>query len=576
MINFTQRLLYGIVLLLAVMLPFALLRPIVIIGPIDLNNIELLIGLSLLVGAVHVVFVGGWRVFRPLMPALILLGGFIGAALLSAVLAPEHNVSALRFSIRFIIGVYLLVLTIYTARDRQRIAGILWALVIGAGASALLGIGEALPIPEIDRALLLFHDAPSMVGSTLRVSATFQYTTIASMYFEMAVPAAVALTAYTQQRYAKFLALGIAIVCTVVVVLTLTRSGMVALFLTSLLMAVVYRQKSVLLPAATVMATMVITFGALLVLDDTFRVRLTTEDDTHWFNAVYEVPGSMQLTAGETTPVTISVQNSGIMAWNTDGKNPFKLAYYWYDVEKVGVINQAHSEVGLPHDVAPGETVNITADVSANLPPGHYRLMWGMLQSNITWFRVKGVKDAYTEVEVLPAVTTFRPLNTRPTAPGDDMKQDGAVAVSRSLLWRVALDMWRERPLLGYGPDNFRLRYGTYLGFEQWYVGNHANNLYLELLATTGILGFVTFFGFLAFLGIHLWRSIRTSNLLAAGMGGILLVFLMHGFFDYFLPWLPTLGMFWITCGLVLAIQKPRTQEGVKGDAHDIGDHNAG
>lgn len=136
---------------------------------------------------------------------------------------------------------------------------------------------------------------------------------------------------------------------------------------------------------------------------------------------------------------------------------------------------------------------------------------------------------------------------------------DGISAtVSRLDLWRAAIMMWQERPLIGVGPDNFRLLYGHYLGYESWYLGNHSNNLYLELLATTGLIGFVAFMGFTATLVFALWRQFQrlgsSSDLLVLGLGGTLLAFFIHSMFDYFLPFIPTLGFFWMTAGLIAAL----------------------
>ena len=48
---------------------------------------------------------------------------------------------------------------------------------------------------------------------------------------------------------------------------------------------------------------------------------------------------------------------------------------------------------------------------------------------------------------------------------------------------------WREHPLLGLGPDNFRRAYNRYLGLRRPDERLHANNLYFETLASLGLAG---------------------------------------------------------------------------------------
>jgi O-antigen ligase len=66
---------------------------------------------------------------------------------------------------------------------------------------------------------------------------------------------------------------------------------------------------------------------------------------------------------------------------------------------------------------------------------------------------------------------------------------------SRAELWRLALEMWRERPLTGVGADNFRWLYGPKAGQPFWDSRVYANNTLLEAAATTGTLGLVALGG---------------------------------------------------------------------------------
>jgi O-antigen ligase len=86
---------------------------------------------------------------------------------------------------------------------------------------------------------------------------------------------------------------------------------------------------------------------------------------------------------------------------------------------------------------------------------------------------------------------------------------------TRFIAWRIAWQGFLERPLTGWGFDNFHilfnqhynpesLRFGTY---ETWF--DRAHNTVLDVLSMTGIFGFVTFFGIFAALFYSVWRAFK-------------------------------------------------------------------
>src|SRR4029079_1086663 len=76
-------------------------------------------------------------------------------------------------------------------------------------------------------------------------------------------------------------------------------------------------------------------------------------------------------------------------------------------------------------------------------------------------------------------------------------------APGRADLWRLALVLWRRRPLTGVGSDNFRWLYGEAAGRSTWDTRVFANNALLEAAATTGPVGRMALAGTLA---APLWR----------------------------------------------------------------------
>ena len=214
----------------------------------------------------------------------------------------------------------------------------------------------------------------------------------------------------------------------------------------------------------------------------------------------------------------------------------------------------------LPKPVAAGEEVKLQGQILAPLQPGIYFVEWDMVQDEVTWFSwkddapasssliVSGEPDQYsTPFEALPPPTDVTVINPTP---------------GRFTLWQAALTMFVDYPLLGVGPDNFRWQYGTYAGVEEWNTGIHANNLYIELLADTGILGFIAFIWLswqIIRLGLDKAKSQRdeASWLFALGLFAGLMTWYVHGLFDYFYEFSPTYILFWLMVGLLAAFSVP-------------------
>ncbi len=559
-----ERLLFAVTTLLALALPFEVIQPLLSFAFLEFTNLELLVFGTGVVWALLLAIqarrgprrlLAGLRPYRPVwMPAVL----FLLWALFSALMAPEFRLAALKFTARLGTGFYALGLTLYVARTPWRLGALLWAIVIGAGVSALIGLGEWLRWPGLAPLLALFKDAPSRVGGELRVSASFQYATIASMFFETAVPLALALAATARARGARLAALVIALLCGGVVVLTLTRAGMITLALVLGAMLGLARMRphyrALTRPVASALLGLIVVIALMTLGTAAFRARLTTENDTGWYGAAYRVPASLTARAGETVTVPVEVQNTGQIAWTVAGDNPFALGYRWLSGDGRQVLALPHVEFPLPQTVQPGDAIRLEVPVRVALPPGEYRLAWGMLQHRILWFRDRGVPEAETLVRVQPGAISVTP----PPALAREERPEYPPTISRRTLWRVALQMLRERPLLGMGPDNFRHLYGRYLGLSEWDDRVHANNLYLELLADLGVPGALLFGWLMAAVGIPLMRAVYRPEggipaLWTAGLAGGLMAFLVHGLLDYFLEFVSLYLLFWMLLGLIVA-----------------------
>lgn len=70
-----------------------------------------------------------------------------------------------------------------------------------------------------------------------------------------------------------------------------------------------------------------------------------------------------------------------------------------------------------------------------------------------------------------------------------------------------ARDMFFEKPILGYGINNFIVKIGQRTG-----ISTYAHNNYYELLADLGIVGFVAFYSYYVYLAVSLFKIWRKSS----------------------------------------------------------------
>jgi len=110
---------------------------------------------------------------------------------------------------------------------------------------------------------------------------------------------------------------------------------------------------------------------------------------------------------------------------------------------------------------------------------------------------------------------------------------------ARYLIWGESIDAFRERPLLGWGPESFDLLHQRFIdarlfverfGGELWF--DRAHNIVLDTLVSTGVLGLLAYIGVFVSLFWVVYRlriAGKISNGIAALVGGLVFAYLLQG-----------------------------------------------
>jgi hypothetical protein len=270
------------------------------------------------------------------------------------------------------------------------------------------------------------------------------------------------------------------------------------------------------------------------------------------------------MTAGAVARVPLTVENSGAVTWPHAGGGAVHLSYHVERVDadgKATIANFDGRRTPLPADVHPGGAMAVTGVVHVPAAPGRYRLRWDLVHEGVTWFSDRGNATGDQMVDVVAAgwpAAVPPPPPVPPLRPGAPVRLEDHFAAawpSRLGLWRTAVSLWRRRPLLGIGPDNFR-----HVNAGEIAAGGsgrphddriHANSLYLETLADLGLLGLAALgLVMAAFARVARARAAAGAGLLAAACGVAAGTFFVHGVLDWFFAFTPTSGLFWLLLAL--------------------------
>jgi O-antigen ligase len=181
------------------------------------------------------------------------------------------------------------------------------------------------------------------------------------------------------------------------------------------------------------------------------------------------------------------------------------------------------------------------------------------------------------------ALYAFRDVPFIATSPLARLTNFNATVSTRLIAWKIAWAGFLDRPITGWGLDNFHiifnakfnpesLRFGQY---ETWFDRSH--NTVLDVLSMTGILGFITFFAMYGAIFYSTWHAYRKKWIdlpIAAILFSLPIAYFVQNLFVFDHP--AGFSMSFLLFGLIIAATKgefvgerdPETVKAVKTEGH--------
>jgi hypothetical protein len=446
----------------------------------------------------------------------------------------------------------------------HRFVGLLAVAAATGTVVAVLAVLEVWQVPLVVASLDRFRDGMTLVGGVVRASSTLQYPTIAAMYLELVLCGSVGVLLWIGETRGWGRAwVGILIVAALAMglALTLTRAAVIAALAGVTAAGWSRYRRHGIDQGVAIAAACAICIGCSPIMAaplETVRARWTTDGRQGWYRAAFEVPASVTGQPGVMRSVPVTVTNLGKITWSSSDDSRFALSYHWIEAASTRVVDFDGARTRLPADVPPGMHMPVVMQVRFPWKPGYYRIAWDAVLEHQLWFGAEpGAETTFTVALVLGDSVVGAPTDPTTASQSPTNLPSPVLVAGRPALWRVAMQMAADHPWLGVGPDNFRLRYGDYLGDPGGDSNVHSNNMYLEVLTGGGVLTAIAF-------GWFLWRTIvlvRGISLCLGGAAGAAytgilgagVAYLVHGCLDSFLTFTPTAFASALVFGLAMA-----------------------
>jgi len=128
---------------------------------------------------------------------------------------------------------------------------------------------------------------------------------------------------------------------------------------------------------------------------------------------------------------------------------------------------------------------------------------------------------------------------------------------SRVMQWRAAAAGFKDRPLLGYGPENHNLVWSAHFDPGIYAIDtdiyDRTHNQYLEVVATGGLIGILAFAGIWVAIGVTIGRAYRSGRLTPASFAVLCSIQVAYATYLFF--WFFDLNstMLWILLAALIA-----------------------
>lgn len=131
---------------------------------------------------------------------------------------------------------------------------------------------------------------------------------------------------------------------------------------------------------------------------------------------------------------------------------------------------------------------------------------------------------------------------------------EAAGGSGRLMAWGLALEIWKQRPLTGWGFGTVEYTFGVRaVEIDDFFAGSHPHNAFLELLLDVGPLGLLAL---MAALAVAYWSVLRRPrDVLTAGLGGVMFAGLVLMFVESGLTAAGSIYgfLFWFATGAAVA-----------------------
>lgn len=541
---------------------FEVLEPVFSLGPIGVTTSELAVVFFIITIAAGVVTdTGKFFRHRPLDLAVVL---FLATNLLSTLFADDRP-SAFKFTLRL---TYAAIIYFGVSRLPSRyrphlvVAG---AIAATAVLVSLIGLFENFYSSNL---LSPFKERLITFGAyyNVRISSTLPFPTILAFYLELLTPVALVFGLWLagrekQGRKRKMLYVLLLVCLTVIlaaIAYTYTRSAYVIApvsLLAGAVAAAIFgygrRVWSLFLLSAAIFISLV---GISALFSNTMAFRLGLAEQDQRYNAEYtlvDIPESFL--PGERISSTIHIKNLGSVLWDDSPDDRTLMIYRWLSYPELAKQDVELLIASVPRDIPTGGEADIKVDVITPLEPGKYILVYELFID--APFSHTGVEPLAVPVELKEAGSSYFAITEQASAFFD--RDPAPMSIPRRQLWRAAIEAWKENPVAGLGPDQFRKRYTEFLPDVELDPRLGAHNIILDAMANTGAIGVVALVYLLVTAVWILLKRVsdRTAandlRLISLGVLISMAAYIGHGMFEYPLWQTGMLFMLFVLMGLI-------------------------